>query len=242
MLLHGFNSTEAGLAATQVPLFSARYRLLIPDWRGHGRTNNPACPPAMNHRRFARGRGPFCRALGERGRPSGATARARCSRSAWPSTRRAWSWPRRSAPAATPTRTRCAPWWRTITPETWVPPARRAESGRATRRWGRTMAERRQRLDRPRGARPHGGLPGAGGAPRDHGPPLILSGDRDRFFPAAAQVNGDCCLWRAGGPDRRAVNAVARGTATIARSIRDSAWHALQIPRSGAVDSTFSGS
>jgi pimeloyl-ACP methyl ester carboxylesterase len=127
VLLHGFNGTGEAAWRQQVPLFGAHFRLLVPDWRGHGRTDNPSGPPAMNHRRFGRDAAAFCRALGVAraafwGHSSGAmqllslaldapglvAALVLCAGShAFPDGLRAW--------------------WRTVTPETWVPPERRAE-------------------------------------------------------------------------------------------------------------------
>jgi pimeloyl-ACP methyl ester carboxylesterase len=63
VLLHGFTSTGSTAWRNQVPPFGAQYRLLVPDWRGHGRTDNPGGATAMNHRQFARDMAGFCRAL-----------------------------------------------------------------------------------------------------------------------------------------------------------------------------------
>ena len=63
VLLHSFTATGA-LWAGQLGAFGARYRLLVPDLRGHGRTANPGGLAAMNHRQFARDVIAFCRALG----------------------------------------------------------------------------------------------------------------------------------------------------------------------------------
>lgn len=54
LLLHNF--TGAGMTAWrhQIEPFGASFRLVVPDWRGHGRTNNPGGLSAMNHRQFAR--------------------------------------------------------------------------------------------------------------------------------------------------------------------------------------------
>jgi pimeloyl-ACP methyl ester carboxylesterase len=62
LLLHGFTSTGA-FWSNQLEAFGAQYRLIIPDLRGHGRTNNPAGRSAMNHRQFARDIIALCRAL-----------------------------------------------------------------------------------------------------------------------------------------------------------------------------------
>ena len=63
VLLHGFIQTGA-FWANQLAAFGAHYRLLIPDLRGHGRTDNPGGVAAMNHRQFARDIIALCRALG----------------------------------------------------------------------------------------------------------------------------------------------------------------------------------
>lgn len=63
LLLHGFTVTGA-MWQGQLAAFGARYRLVVPDLRGHGRTANPVGLPAMNHRQFARDIIAFCRALG----------------------------------------------------------------------------------------------------------------------------------------------------------------------------------
>ena len=62
VLLHAFTATGA-LWAGQFDAFGARYRLLVPDLRGHGRTQNPSGLASMNHRRFARDIVGLCRAL-----------------------------------------------------------------------------------------------------------------------------------------------------------------------------------
>ena len=48
----------------QLAAFGERFRLLVPDLRGHGRTDNPGGLAAMNHRQFGRDVAAFCRALG----------------------------------------------------------------------------------------------------------------------------------------------------------------------------------
>jgi pimeloyl-ACP methyl ester carboxylesterase len=63
VLLHGFTQTGA-FWANQIAAFGACYRLLVPDLRGHGRTDNPGGAAAMNHRQFARDIIALCRALG----------------------------------------------------------------------------------------------------------------------------------------------------------------------------------
>ncbi len=63
VLLHAFTATGT-LWRQQREALGARYRLLVPDLRGHGRTANPGGLAAMNHRQFARDIIAFCRALG----------------------------------------------------------------------------------------------------------------------------------------------------------------------------------
>src|SRR5262245_54866554 len=63
VLLHGFRAA-ADMWVNQLSDFGARYRLIIPELRGHGRTNNPGGLAAMNHRQFARDVAALCRALG----------------------------------------------------------------------------------------------------------------------------------------------------------------------------------
>ena len=53
VLLHGFTAT-GDFWSNQFAAFGAHYRLLVPDLRGHGRTDNPDGAAAMNHRQFAR--------------------------------------------------------------------------------------------------------------------------------------------------------------------------------------------
>jgi pimeloyl-ACP methyl ester carboxylesterase len=63
VLLHNNTGTGA-MWRPQLAALGERYRLLVPDWRGHGRTANPAGLATMNHRQFARDIVAFCRALG----------------------------------------------------------------------------------------------------------------------------------------------------------------------------------
>jgi pimeloyl-ACP methyl ester carboxylesterase len=53
VLLHGFTGTGMREWAMQVDALSAQYRVIVPDLRGHGGTDNPGGRPAMNHRQFA---------------------------------------------------------------------------------------------------------------------------------------------------------------------------------------------
>jgi pimeloyl-ACP methyl ester carboxylesterase len=63
MLLHNFTGTGATVWERDIPAFHA-YRLIVPDWRGHGKTNNPRGLQAMNHRQFAEDIVGLCDALG----------------------------------------------------------------------------------------------------------------------------------------------------------------------------------
>ena len=62
VLLHGFTGT-GDFWADQLPTFGTHYLLIIPDLRGHGRTDNPGGSAAMNHRQFARDIIALCGAL-----------------------------------------------------------------------------------------------------------------------------------------------------------------------------------
>ena len=63
VLLHG--GTQTGdFWSNQLTAFGAHYRLLVPDLRGHGRTDNPGGIAAMNHRQYARDIIALCRTLG----------------------------------------------------------------------------------------------------------------------------------------------------------------------------------
>lgn len=53
ILVHGYIAT-AHFWEEQLPAFGERYRLIVPELRGHGRTNNPGGLAAMNHHQFAR--------------------------------------------------------------------------------------------------------------------------------------------------------------------------------------------
>jgi pimeloyl-ACP methyl ester carboxylesterase len=62
VLLHGFTVT-GDYWSRQVPVFGEHYRLIVPDLRGHGRTDNPGGLAAMNHRQFARDIIALCQSL-----------------------------------------------------------------------------------------------------------------------------------------------------------------------------------
>lgn len=63
MLLHGFTQT-GDFWVNQLDAFGVHYRLLVPDLRGHGRTDNPGGRAMMNFRQFARDIIALCHALG----------------------------------------------------------------------------------------------------------------------------------------------------------------------------------
>lgn len=62
VLLHGFTSSGP-FWEPQLAAFGAQYRLIVPDLRGHGRSNNPGGLPAMNHHQFALDVIALCREL-----------------------------------------------------------------------------------------------------------------------------------------------------------------------------------
>jgi len=62
VLLHGFTGT-GDFWSKQLAAFGAHYRVLVPDVRLHGRTDNPGGLAAMNGRQFARDIVAFCRTL-----------------------------------------------------------------------------------------------------------------------------------------------------------------------------------
>jgi pimeloyl-ACP methyl ester carboxylesterase len=61
VLLHGFTSAGESFDPFLAPL-AERYRLIVPDWRGHGRTTNPA--DTIVHAELARDTAAFVTALG----------------------------------------------------------------------------------------------------------------------------------------------------------------------------------
>jgi pimeloyl-ACP methyl ester carboxylesterase len=63
VLLHGFMGT-GDVWRQQLEPFSTRYRLIVPDGRGCGRTGNPGGLPRMNYRQFARDVIALCGTLG----------------------------------------------------------------------------------------------------------------------------------------------------------------------------------
>jgi pimeloyl-ACP methyl ester carboxylesterase len=192
VLLHGFNNTGARAWRHQLTPLGERYRLLVPDWRGHGRTDNPGGAAAMNHRQFARDAAAFCRALGVQralfcGSSSGAMqllslaldepdlvqAMVLCAGSHYyPDALRAW--------------------WATLTVDEWVPadpPERRAtlremHTALGPDHW-RTVVGAWIALGRHAHT---DDFPEPEQLRAIRAPTLIVHGDRDRFFPAEMPV------------------------------------------------------
>jgi len=63
LLLHPFLATNA-YWSPHLAAFGARYRLIVPDLRGHGRTDCPGGLASMNHHQFARDIIALCEHLG----------------------------------------------------------------------------------------------------------------------------------------------------------------------------------
>jgi len=64
VLLHGFTLTGRLTWDDHLTALGDAYRLVVPDLRGHGSSNNPDGRSAMNHRQFARDISVFCDRLG----------------------------------------------------------------------------------------------------------------------------------------------------------------------------------
>jgi pimeloyl-ACP methyl ester carboxylesterase len=188
VLLHGFISSGRSWER-QLPAFGARYRLVVPDWRGHGRTNNPGGPPAMNHRRFARDVIALCQALGLEqaifcGQSSGAMLLLTLGVEA-PDLARALILSGCTHYYSDQLRA----WWREQTPETVVPaervPALQAvHTALGPDHW-RIVAAAWIAL----GAHAHTeDFPEKEALRAIRAPALIIHGDRDRFFPVEVPV------------------------------------------------------
>lgn len=188
LLLHGFNGTgrvwQEHLAA-----LGATYRLLVPDLRGHGRTDNPGGLAAMNHRQFGRDIIALCRELAlERpifvGHSTGAMLQLTIGVEA-PDLPRALVLSAGTYFYGEELRA----WWRSRTPETHVPPERRAALQAAHTALGpdqwRLLAEAFLALHRHA---PREDFPDAEELRGVRAPTLIIHGDRDWFFPVAVPV------------------------------------------------------
>jgi pimeloyl-ACP methyl ester carboxylesterase len=183
VLLHGFMSTGASWSE-QLGALGERYRLVVPDWRGHGRTANAAGLGAMTHRQFGRDVIGLCRALGlERavfcGHSSGAMLLLTLGLEA-PDLARAMILSGGTYFFADELRA----WWRTQTPETVADAARR-EALRAVHtaegpdHWRTVVGAWLALADHAHGD----DFPEQESLRRLETPVLLVHGDRDRFFP-----------------------------------------------------------
>jgi pimeloyl-ACP methyl ester carboxylesterase len=183
VLLHGFTSTGA-FWSEQLAALGERYRLIVPDWRGHGRTANPAGPAAMTHRRFARDVIGLCRALGlERavfcGESSGAMLLLTLGLEA-PGLAGALILAGCTHFYADELRA----WWRTQTPETVADEARRAalraaHTAEGPDQWRTVVGAWLALADHAHAD----DFPEPEALRALAAPTLIVHGDRDRFFP-----------------------------------------------------------
>lgn len=181
VLLHGFTAT-ADMWANQLAAFGARYRLINPELRGHGRTDNPAGLPAMNHRQFARDIIGLCRVLGIQqaifcGESTGAMLQLTLGLEA-PELVRAHILAGGTFFYSDEQRD----WWRKQTPETVVSDqaaAQRRHTALGPKHW-RYVAEAFIALD----THAHSDdFPEPDELRAISAPTLIVHGDRDRFFP-----------------------------------------------------------
>ena len=185
VLLHGFNGTGDRVWRRFIPSFADRWRLIVPDYRGHGRTNNPGGPEAMNHRQFARDAAALCRALEiERavfwGSSSGAMQLLTLAL---------------EEPALVRALVLCAgshyypdalrEMWRTLTPEAWVSEERRAALQEIHTALGPDHWRQVVGAWIALGRHPHSSdFPESEELRAIAAPTLIVHGDRDQFFPA----------------------------------------------------------
>jgi len=180
VLLHGFIA-GAGQWRHQIEPLRARYRLLVPELRGHGRTDNPGGLPAMNHRRFARDIIAFCQALDISqasfcGESTGAMLLLTLGLEA-PSLSRALV----LAGGTFHYDEKIHAWWRTLTPETLMrdPAARARHTALGPDHW-RFVGEAFIAL----GAHAHTeDFPETEELRSIRAPTLIVHGDRDPLFP-----------------------------------------------------------
>jgi pimeloyl-ACP methyl ester carboxylesterase len=63
VMLHGFTGVGRREWQAQIDAFTDEFRVVVPDLRGHGGTDNPAGREAMNHRQFAADVAGLCDAL-----------------------------------------------------------------------------------------------------------------------------------------------------------------------------------
>jgi pimeloyl-ACP methyl ester carboxylesterase len=188
VLLHGFTATGDFWRA-QIEPFGAHYRLIVPDWRGHGRTNNPGGLARMNHRQFARDAIALCGELGLVrpifcGESSGAMQLLTLALEA-PDLARALVLTGCAHVYADELRA----WWREQTPESVVAPERRPAMQKSHTALGadhwRTVAAAWIAL----GEHGHADdFPETEALRGIRTPTLIVHGDRDRFFPVAVPL------------------------------------------------------
>lgn len=202
VLLHGFTGSGTRVWRDQIPIFGERYRLIVPDWRGHGRTNNPGGLAAMTHRQFARDAGAFCHAVGVEhaifwGSSSGAMQLLSLAL---------------DEPALVRALVLCAgshcfpdelrALWRTLTPEKWVSEERRAQLRKIHTALGPDQWREVVSAWIALGAHAHTDDFPEKEALRDiTAPTLIVHGDRDQFFPVEVPVelyrllpNAELCI------------------------------------------------
>jgi pimeloyl-ACP methyl ester carboxylesterase len=186
VLLHGFQQTGE-MWREQLSAFAPDYRLLLPDLRGHGRTNNPGGLSAMNHRRFARDIIAFCDAVGtERAVFCGESTGAMLLLSL------ALMHPARARALVLAGGTyfygpEIRAWWRTQTPEALVRDRDAAQARHTALGPGhwREVAAAFIAL----GTHAHGeDFPEAEELRAIAAPTLIIHGDRDFFFPVAIPI------------------------------------------------------
>jgi pimeloyl-ACP methyl ester carboxylesterase len=202
VLLHGFTGSGASWTA-QVAAFSPRYRVLVPDLRGHGRTDNPSGIVAMNHRQFARDIIALCGALGlERVAFCGQSTGAMLLLSlALEATTLAGVCILSGATYYFSDELRS--WWGQHTPETIVVSEEHVQSLQA-RHTALGPGQWRDVADAFLGLREHAhseDFPAAEELRSIRAPVLIIHGDRDRFFPVEVATglyrllaNAELCL------------------------------------------------
>jgi pimeloyl-ACP methyl ester carboxylesterase len=188
LLLHGFSGTGRAWRDHFAP-FGATYRVIVPDLRGHGRTDNPGGLAAMNHRQFGRDIIALCQALGLEhpvlvGHSTGAMLQLTVGVEA-PELPRALVLSAGTYYYGEELRA----WWRGRTPEMHVPPERRAalqaeHTALGPDQW-RLLAEAFLGLQ---AHAPGEDFPAEDELPGIRAPTLIIHGDRDWFFPVAVPV------------------------------------------------------